>query len=75
MALSAAVEAVHAFASTMNVSIQNGRDGALRLQLLSAYLYKIKETANGTDALVVEIALGATAQAQGVEQIAAALVT
>lgn len=58
--------AAHAFTSAMSVSISNGCDGALRLQLVNPPVYKIQEKVNGTDALVAERALAATAQAGGV---------
>ncbi len=58
--------AAHAFISAMGVSISNGCDGALRLQLVNSPVYKIQEKVNGTDALVAERALAATAQAGGV---------
>ncbi len=64
--------AAHAFTSAMSVSISNGCDGALRLQLVNPPGYKIQEKVNGTDALVAERALAATAQAGGGEHIAAA---
>ncbi len=58
--------AAHALTSAMSVSISNGCDGALRLQLVNPPVYKIQEKVNGTDALVAERALAATAQAGGV---------